>query len=245
VSVDFFRRLLIEIDIESDEVKSQILGFALRVNSELNLILGKYNQDIRESNLNRIKNLIKYSTEKLIWDKNYNIREKARMVDFMVNNNIFDKKLDFLANYIETNLAVNEFEMGGNKYCNSFLISLVSKLSDSETEKNISIYNKKFVFDSLDKNVDPNFYKITLEDIINLKKTESLEKNEPKSVLNNDKYISVKKQGNVNESVQNFDSGINVEEMKAKMKNQLDDFLNKDEDDEDDYEVEINKFKFL
>jgi len=94
VTVDFFRRLLIDIDMESDDVKSQILGLAMRIHSEITFISNKYSSDVKEANITRIKSLIKYAIEKLLWDKNYNIRDKARTVGFLIDNNLVDEKYD-------------------------------------------------------------------------------------------------------------------------------------------------------
>ena len=48
---------------------------------------------------------------------------------------------------------------------------------------------------------------------------------------------------NVSDNVSNINSGIDIEEKKKHLKNQLDEFLNSndDEDDGDDFEVEITK----
>ena len=66
-----------------------------------------------------------------------------------------------------------------------------------------------------------------------------------KSEENNDKYSSIKQQEqNTNDKFSNITSNLNIEEKKKMLKNQLDAFLNDDdenEDDEDDVQVEIKK----
>jgi vesicle coat complex subunit len=261
VSVDFYRRLLLEIDNESDEVKSQLLGFAMRINSELNFISQQYKEDVRDQTVSRIKTLISYTIEKLLWDKNYNIREKARMVDYIIKNNLFDRQLDFISDYLSMNTRENENLSEKNLISENscFPLSICSKISHSlaaENNKLISdssttynFENYKFFYDSLDSETHSNLHKICLDDIINFKKAEELEKSggqknttnsNNNQLLNNQKYSSVVQQDNVNSSVQNFSGGIDVEETRKKLQNQLDDFLN-NEDDEDEYEVEIKR----
>jgi hypothetical protein len=203
VSVDFFRRLLIEIDTESDDVKSQILGLALRINNSFKLI--KY------TDLDRIVNMIKYAIEKLLYDKNYNIREKARMTDFLIKNG---EDWEEIYNISE--------KIYDNNHNNNFLLSINDKSLDIE---------QKYVFDNLSNDVDANIYKISLDDIINVCE-------EVKQTPN--RIVSVVQQNNTKSTIENFDSSVNIEQIRNKLKNELDDLLN-NSDENEDWEVEIQK----
>ena len=83
---------------------------------------------------------------------------------------------------------------------------------------------------------------IQLDNTINNTSKEEILK---KSEENNNKYTSIKQQEqNTNDKFSNITSNINIEEKKKMLKNQLDAFLNDDdenEDDEDDVQVEIKK----
>jgi vesicle coat complex subunit len=227
VSVDFFRRLVLDIENESDDVKSQIIGLAMKIQSNLRFLLEKYSTDIRENCRLRIEALINYAIEKLLWDKNYNLREKARLAGFLIKNNLHPKDTYLLCTNISDNFKK------GNKTDNTFNLALSKLLPD---------FNKKFEFDCLDidSSVNENFAKICLDDIIKVQTSDVTGKSTNKDPVNNTTNISsVGPQLNVNPSVQNFSGGVNVDDLKTKWKNQLDEFLNNE--DEDDYEVEIHK----
>jgi len=244
VSVDFFRRILLEIDLESDEVKFQILSLAMRINANLELISKNYTEEIRESNVTRIQGLIDYATEKLLWDANYNLREKARMANFVIKNNLYKKENDFIFNYQKyeekQSVTIEHDEKKSIKKYFSLCLS-------STIQNNSSLsFEGKFIFNELDKNVDPQLFQITLDDLINFNKQEDSEtKNSNTSgnsmKLNNQKYVSIKQENNVNKTIENFESNFNLEELKKKIQNELDEFLNQDDDEGDEYEVEIKR----
>ena len=87
VSIDFFRRLLFNIDKESIEVKKQILSFTLIIHNELHKIIENYKENKNEVK-EKIEKLINYSIEKLLYDNNYDVRNKSRMIKVMINNKI-------------------------------------------------------------------------------------------------------------------------------------------------------------
>jgi hypothetical protein len=203
VSVDFFRRLLIDIDNESDDVKSQILSFAIRLDAEMRKM--KFDQE------ERISNLIKFAIDKILFDKNYNLREKARIANFMIRS---------ISDWHEPNIYKKESTTFISD--NSYILSILNKSNHS---------TKKFVLDELDENSDSNIYKICLDDIINI--TE-----EVKPIASG--IMSVQPSGKTKNTIENFDSGINIEEMRKDLKNKIDELLN-DDDDDDDWQVDIKK----
>lgn len=77
VALDFYRRIVKEIHCESDEVKSQSIGFAFKLFKSLNKLFNS--QTIVSAMV-----IINYHLEKLFYDKNYYIREKSRIVKVLL-----------------------------------------------------------------------------------------------------------------------------------------------------------------
>jgi vesicle coat complex subunit len=218
VSVDFFRRLLIDIDSECDDIKSQILGLGLRIYSKIDHLTGQFKDDVRS----RITSLINYAVEKVLYDKNYHLREKARLVNFVVKNNLLNDVIDY-RNIGKVLAQARE----GDDSVRTFMLGFFDKVK----------LETKFVFDSIDKSVDPGIYKISLDDIISTLENNAKPVEEPKN--NSTRYQAIKQENNTNSTVSNFDSNVNIEEIRNKLQNELDNLLNNDE--EDDWEVEIKK----
>ena len=293
VSVDFFRRILIDLETESDEVKSQIIGLALKLFFSLNFIKEKYTKD-SDYLIEKLKSLINYCLEKLFYDPNYNIREKSRLAQFLISTKNEKLNLEINSNIITNSLNLDSknfenfkfFETQGNKnteknvpdekvnpvdsyYKNlikereksrNFNLSLshrlgisVNKNHENESEENIknkieslNQFENLFFFDFIEEHIDENFFNISLDDIINARKNENNfngEETNVSTITDKEKFNAIKSQTEqVRNSVVNFDSKINIEETRNKFKNQLDNFLNDDNDqDEDEFEVEINK----
>ncbi len=310
VTTDFFRRILIDLDSENNEVKSQIINLAVKLHFSSDFIKTKFNQD-QDFLIKKLQILINFCLEKLFYDQNYNIREKARLAQLIVSSNneeyvnsfkySLDSSNSFVNSYSKLNLIdfsqnifkeKNNFkffyESGNNQKEDSstpielnkeeknsdnkrweinsnFNLSLSFKMGidnlDIDIKENEGVlsnpnhekFENLYFFDHIEDYIDENFFNISLDDIINLRKgDEKLEKNNLKSdaynnsnreITNIDKFISVQNQeNNVKSTIENFDSKVNVEETRNKMKNQLDAFLNEDNDDEEEeFEVEINK----
>lgn len=84
VSVDFFRRIIIDLDSESDEVKSQIINLAIKLYFSTDFINQKYKTDA-DYLIDKLNHFIKFTLEKLFYDQNYNIREKARLGQLLIS----------------------------------------------------------------------------------------------------------------------------------------------------------------
>jgi len=302
VAADFFRRILIDLETENDEVKSQLINLALKLNFSSDYIKEKLTQDA-EYMIGKLKALIKYCLEKLFFDKNYHIREKARLAQLLIssenleytdnfmlrdikafekNKNLFslnlavgknrNKAFEFFSieqknveenkEGLKQNEEMNSIKREKDKFSN-FKLSLASKIGINEriakkaneividnNSKNYESFENLFFFDHIEDNIDEKFYSISLDDIINLRKSELKNEKEnsdmemiPKKdeITNLDKFQGVHRQDDkVKNTVENFDSKVNVEETRNKLKNQLDAFLNEsNEEDEDEFEVEI------
>ena len=110
----------------------------------------------------------------------------------------------------------------------------------------IPIYDEIYKYEKINEDMKEKMKAITLNDLI--KATKSINKEESKEnilISDKEKYSSCKMESNTNvsDNVSNINSGIDIEEKKKHLKNQLDEFLNSndDEDDGDDFEVEITK----
>lgn len=303
VTADFFRRILIDIEVEHDEVKSQIINLALKLHFSCDFVKSKFKQDA-DFMVEKLKALVKYCLEKLFFDNNYHIREKARLAQLLVSsenaeftnlfiikdlnsleqiNNAFSimntssineksKKFEFFEteekNRKEENQVAKEIEeekirISKEKEKNSnFSLSLLYKMGinkltneiDNNENKEKNNFENLFIFDFIEDHIDENFYSISLDDIINLRKSDiktdknipdqsEMNANESKKLTNQERFKAVQNQEEkVKNTIENFDSKVNVEETRNKLKNQLDAFLNENEDqDEDEFEVEINK----
>jgi vesicle coat complex subunit len=229
VSVDFLRRLLLEIDNESDEIKSQLLGLAVRIFYKLEFITKQFKED-SSSMTEKINVLINYAVEKILYDKNYNLREKARLVNLIIKNNLLSNLIEYKNNINDGEKTLNNESSQTDGY---YLLGLFNKLEGDTT-------NKKFIFDYLDKSIDPNIFKISLDEILNIKKEDTVKQYEDLGKNNQLRYAGVKQENNTAGTVANFDSNVNIEEIRNKLKNELDDLLNNDEDEEE-WEVEIKK----
>ena len=113
IALDFYRRIVKEIHTESDEIKSQSIGFSLKLFQSLNKL---YDTQTKE----RAIILINYHLEKLFYDKNYYIREKSRFVkiSIMHSNSQNDEIMMKMIEEIEkTNITCKENlnEMSVNK----------------------------------------------------------------------------------------------------------------------------------
>jgi hypothetical protein len=220
VSVDFFRRLLLDIDNENEEIKSQIIGFALKLYTKLDILVKQFKDDVN----NRIMGLINYAIEKVLYDKNYHLREKARLISFIIKNNLASGMIDYRNIGKALQKDVNDIEL-----IRTFMLSFFDKLSGGV----------KFVLDRIDKSVDPGIYNISLDDIISTLKSDSSNKIEDLGRNNSTRYEGVKQENNTANTISNFDSSVNIDEIRNKLKNELDNLLNNEE--EEDWEVEIKK----
>ena len=232
VSIDFFRRLLFNIDKESIEVKKQILSFTLIIHNELHKIIENYKENKNEVK-EKIEKLINYSIEKLLYDNDYDVRNKSRMIKIIINNNI---KLTTLN---KENEEEDKKEEKMNKLENKNYMEVITKNNKEKT---------KFKYENLTPENLEKMKLISINELIQLDNTinnTSKEEILKKSEENNNKYTSIKQQEqNTNDKFSNITSNINIEEKKKMLKNQLDAFLNDDdenEDDEDDVQVEIKK----
>ena len=231
VSIDFFRRLLINIDKESIEVKKQILSLAFIIHKELENIIDNYKEN-KENIKNKIEKLINYSIEKLLYDNNYDVRNKSRMIKVMINNKIKLLPLD-------KEINIEKKEDKNQKLENNYFMEVI-------TNNNKEI--NKYKYDDLSSENIENMKNISINELIqldnslnNTTKEEILKKSEE----NNDKYSSIKQQEqNTNDKFSNITSNLNIEEKKKMLKNQLDAFLNDDDEndeEDDDVQVEIKK----
>ena len=231
VSIDFFRRLLINIDKESIEVKKQILSLAFIIHKELENIIDNYKEN-KENIKNKIEKLINYSIEKLLYDNDYDVRNKSRMIKVMINNKIKLLPLD-------KEINIEKKEDKNEKFENNYFMEVI-------TNNNKEI--NKYKYDDLSSENIENMKNISINELIqldnslnNTTKEEILKKSEE----NNDKYSSIKQQEqNTNDKFSNITSNLNIEEKKKMLKNQLDAFLNDDDEndeEDDDVQVEIKK----
>jgi len=301
VTADFFRRILIDLESENDEVKSQIINLALKLHFSCDFVKSKFTQEA-EFMGEKLKALVRYCLEKLFFDQNYHIREKARLAQMLMTsenvkflNDLSLTDLNSFENYMN-DFSNNNTTPGKNKNFqfffyqekkrkdilqdekesedmrlrilkekeknSNFNLSLSFRMGINKTtsehgikenQENNNIDNL-FFFDFIEDHIDENFYSISLDDIINVRKSEAktdknsvnydhVKSNEGKILTNQEKFKAVKSQEEkVKSTVENFDSKVNVEETRNTLKNKLDAFLNENDDqDEDEFEVEINK----
>lgn len=92
---------MLDFESESEEVRFQILAFGLRLMSRID---NYEDNDIRE----RGREIITYGWKKLKYDKNYYIRERARLMMFMYDNQLFDKNQDFIQTYEQFSFTQKE-----------------------------------------------------------------------------------------------------------------------------------------
>lgn len=230
VSVDFFRRLIIQIESESDAVKLQILTFALEIHQNKKQIMEKFKNDVEIEK--KINLLIHYVVNKLNGDENYNIREKARIIKIAIENdvNILDIEIKEKKEVIENE---NKENLNNNNKDNYFL-----EVIANNSEEHI------FKFDKLSEENKSKMKLISLDDLIKVSTLQNEDKKEQISpqLSDTEKYSSCKPQSsNVSNEVSNINASIDVEQKKKMLKNQLDEFLNNEDDDEEDFQVEIKK----
>ena len=210
VSIDFFRRLLFNIDKESIEVKKQILSFTLITHNELHKIIENYKENKNEVK-EKIEKLINYSIEKLLYDNNYDVRNKSRMIKIIINNNI---KLTTLN---KENEEEDKKEEKMNKLENKNYMEVITKNNKEKT---------KFKYENLTPENLEKMKLISINELIQLDNTinnTSKEEILKKSEENNNKYIEEKKKMLKNQ----LDAFLNDDD--------------ENEDDEDDVQVEIKK----
>lgn len=230
VSVDFFRRLLIEIENENDEVKLQILTFALEIHQNKKQIMEKFGNDAQIEK--KINLLIDYAVNKLNIDENYNIREKARIIKIAIENDV--QKVEMELKEKEKKEIINNKEYLNNNNKENFFLEVIANNSEEHI----------FKFDKLSEENKSKMKLISLDDLIKLSTLQNEDKKEQISTQLSDteKYSSCKAQSsNVSNEVSNINASIDVEQKKKMLKNQLDEFLNNEDDDEEDFQVEIKK----
>lgn len=228
VAIDFYRRTIIDIDIESDEVKMQLISLATAIKANEDEIIKHYQEG--EVIRKKIDSLIEYAIMKSMFDENYKVREKARMISLMITNNI--------------QIQQNEHHVKLNQ--------LTKTQTENDMFPDVIVCNNKknrhiaFKYEKINEDMKEKMKAITLNDLINAtKKIVKEESKENRLISDKEKYSSCKMESNTNvsDNVSNINSGIDIEEKKKHLKNQLDEFLNSndDEDDGDDFEVEITK----
>ena len=180
--------------------------------------------------------MIKYCINKLIVDEDINVKEKAKMVKFFIDNKIELKEIEKKFNEDD----VNNNKNNDNSITNQFL----EVLNKNENE------NKKFLFDKLNEDLLENMKIISIDQLMNKVNNDINKDNELKKKSENDdnsKYSSIKNDtdNKINNQISNINSNINIEEKKKEMKNQLDEFLNSNDDDEEnDDEIQIIKKQY-
>lgn len=151
VAVDFFRRMLIDISTESDEVKSQLIGLAQKLYFSEEFISKKYKTD-SNTHIEKLKYLINYALEKLFYDPNYNIREKARFAQLVISSNNKNYKEEFSQKDQKSIDKINQIQNEEIKNCNFsgnyFNLNInpeeVNKEIKSETEKKENEKSRNF-----------------------------------------------------------------------------------------------------
>ena len=228
VAIDFYRRTIIDIDIESDEVKMQLISLATAIKANEDEIIKHYQEG--EVIRKKIDSLIEYAIMKSMFDENYKVREKSRMISLMITNNIQVQQSEHHTKHNQLTKTQKDNDM--------FLDVIVN---NNKKNKHIA-----YKYEKINEDMKEKMKAITLNDLI--KATKSINKEESKEnilISDKEKYSSCKMESNTNvsDNVSNINSGIDIEEKKKHLKNQLDEFLNSndDEDDGDDFEVEITK----
>jgi hypothetical protein len=235
VIIDFYRRLCIGIEKEIKEIKMEILYLSLKIYNKLEEIVVCY-KDNENDMKKKIELMIKYCINKLIVDEDINVKEKAKMVKFFIDNKIELKEIEKKFNEDDVN---NNNKNNDNSLTNQFL----EVLNKNENE------NKKFLFDKLNEDLLENMKIISIDQLMNKVNNDINKDNELKKKSENDdnsKYSSIKNDtdNKINNQISNINSNINIEEKKKEMKNQLDEFLNSNDDDENDDEIQIIKKQY-
>lgn len=228
VIVDFFRRILLEVDSECPEVKLKLLTLTLAIHQHKEKILLEYKKEDQQRLQNVIDIMISFSVNKSLNDSDLLVKEKARITKILL-----EEKLNVTDEDYVKGEELNEVKPASQSITNHFLEVIVNSSMDKE---------KKFVYDILDENTKVNMEKISFDKLIDLSKSAETEKKSEKESIT-DKYSSCKEEkSNVSGSISNISSSIDIEKKKQQLKNQLDDFLNDDDEDEnDEFEVEIKK----
>ncbi len=236
VIIDFYRRLCIGIEKEIKEIKMEILYLSLKIYNKLEEIVVCY-KDNESDMKKKIELMIKYCINKLIVDEDVNVKEKAKMVKFFIDNKIELKEIEKKINEDD----INNNNNNDNLITNQFLEVLNKNENENE--------NKKFLFDKLNEDLLENMKIISIDQLMNKVNNDINKDNELKKKSENDdnsKYSSIKNDtdNKINNQISNINSNINIEEKKKEMKNQLDEFLNSNDDDENDDEIQIIKKQY-
>ena len=244
VSIDFYRRLLLDVDNESDEVKRSIVQMSYEIWYMKDIILKNYD----ESKLNEmngiIVNMVNYAIEKMLYDNNYTTREKARVVKAMIEH-LKNKKKKEGDTVVMENKNKNEKVIKHNNDNTLFMEVLSNHRNDS--------HSKMFSYDVIDEDTKEKMKMISFGDIVNATSNIQVQKegnndnnsNNNKIVSEQEKYKSCKQdESQINNQISNINSGIDIEKKKQELKNQLDEFLNDNDensDDDDDFQIEIKR----
>jgi hypothetical protein len=228
VALDFYRRVVKDIESESDEVKSQSLNFALKI------FQGLETADYEQKTKEKAQAIINFHLEKLFYDKNYYIREKSRLVKVLLihNKSLKDENMLKAIEEIEKSSKEGILRMEDSQLdtssSNNLLMSLTHYVKLSGLEQ-------KFVISHAVKNSGEC---LTIEDYLkspNLMKTKTHKG--PTNPDQDKKYDKIGSGGNtVSETYKNTE--INIEEKKKQMLNDFDKFLEKAEDH---FEAEIEE----
>jgi hypothetical protein len=237
VIIDFYRRLCVGIENEIKEIKMEILYLTLKIYCKLDEIDNWYKEGGKNIK-QKVELIIKYCINKLIVDKDNNIKEKAKIVKFFIDNKI-------ILNEIEKKFDDNN---KNNKNLNKS--NLITEQFLEVLNKNENNNNNKFLYDKLDEDLLEKMKIISIDQLINkvnntINKDNKLEKKSEED--DNNKYSSIKNDtiDKINNQISNINSNINIEEKKKEMKNQLDEFLNSNDDDEnEDDEIQIIKKQY-
>jgi vesicle coat complex subunit len=249
VAVDFFRRILIEIDNEFEEVKLQILGLAVRISAKMELILSFYPEDVRESSSVRIRNLIQYAIEKLLYDSNYLIREKSRLTKFIIDNKIFNEKCDFIQNFESIKLSssglINNEKKENDVSRRTYILSFLNKIASFSAEEALALGNleKKFIFDYLDRDlVDPNISKLIFTDLMISQKTNvPTTKRQIPEFINPTQVTTSSEPAHVSTSLEKF-ADIDIQKEKDRLKRVMDKLFSGEDDEEgEEYDTHMEK----
>jgi hypothetical protein len=110
-----------------------------------------------------------------------------------------------------------------------------------------------FSYDVIDEDTKEKMKMISFGDIVNATSNIQVQKegndnnsnNNNKIISEQEKYKSCKQdESQINNQISNINSGIDIEKKKQELKNQLDEFLNDNDensDDDDDFQIEIKR----
>ena len=242
VSIDFYRRLLLDVDNESDEVKRSIVQMSYEIWYMKDMILRNYDESQRNEMNGIIVNMVNYAIEKMLYDNNYTTREKARVVKAMIEHLKSKLKKE------NTSMLIGNKHETAIKHNNDNAL-FMEVLSNQRNDSN----SKTFSYDVLDEDTKEKMKMISFGDIVNATANIQLQKegsddntnSNKKIVTEQEKYKSCKQdESQINNQISNINSGIDIEKKKQELKNQLDEFLNDDEensDDDDDVQIEIKR----